>query len=147
MKVFIAGIMQGSLIEREIHDQSYRARIMAVLGRCLPEAEIISPLNTHPLSAAYEQEQARAAFLTLAEEAGQADAVICYLPSASMGTAIEMWQAYSNGRIVLTITPMKHNWVVRFLSTRVFASVDDFETFAISGELARLLKGAAPLSE
>ena len=33
-----------------------------------------------------------------------------------MGTAIEMWEAYQHGAAVVTISPMRHNWAVKFLS-------------------------------
>jgi hypothetical protein len=56
-----------------------------------------------------------------------------------MGTAIEMWQAYSSGRAVVTISPMSHNWAVRFLSHAVYADLEEFEAALASGSLAQRL--------
>ena len=84
---------------------------------------------------------AKRTLLELAEEAARADVLIAYLPEASMGTAVEMWQAYRAGKPILTISPLAENWVVRFLSTRVFPSLGAFESFVAEGELEKLLEG------
>jgi hypothetical protein len=52
-----------------------------------------------------------------------------------MGTAIEMWQAYGAGARILSISPMSENWVVKFLSERVFATMEEFADFVASGGL------------
>ena len=78
--------------------------------------------------------------LSLAAEAGQSDALIAYLPEASMGTAIEIWQAYVNRRVIFTISPLSRNWVVRFLSNRVFADLEQFAQFVASGEFKRAVE-------
>jgi hypothetical protein len=140
LKIFIAGIIQGSLVGLELHDQDYRAQIKQLLALHAPDAEIICPMDNHPDGIAYGPAEARAAFISLAEQAGQADLLICYLPEASMGTAIEMWQAYRNGRPVVAITPMAHNWAIRFLSTRIFPSLAEFEAFVASGGLEDLTR-------
>ena len=46
----------------------------------------------------------------------QFDLLIAYVPEASMGTAIEMWEAHQHARVVVTITPLSHNWVVQITS-------------------------------
>ena len=58
--------------------------------------------------------------------AATADVLVAYVPEASMGTAIEMWQAFKAGAHVFTISPLAENWVVKFLSQRVFATLDEF---------------------
>ncbi|NQT53023.1 hypothetical protein HQ576_13280, partial [bacterium] len=58
---------------------------------------------------------------------------------ASMGTAIEMWRAHGEGKLVVTLSPLDLNWVVRFLSTVLLPDVAAFEAFVRSGELARLM--------
>jgi hypothetical protein len=139
MKVFLAGIMQGSLIEASIHDQSWRQRVTDALARHVPHAQVYCHFSRHPNSIAYDLPQIRA---TLAEgnlRAAQCDVLVAYLPSASMGTAIEMYEAARGQAAVLTITPLSHNWVVRAYSDRVLASFDEFERFLESGELEGLL--------
>jgi hypothetical protein len=57
-----------------------------------------------------------------------------------MGSAIEMWRAHEEGVLVLTISPMVHNWAIRFLSDRVFETLEGFEAAAANGELTRLVE-------
>jgi hypothetical protein len=40
MRIFIAGIMQGSHAKAAIHDQDYRHRITELLEKAFPEADI-----------------------------------------------------------------------------------------------------------
>ena len=54
-----------------------------------------------------------------------------------MGTAIEMWEAHQHGAAVLTISPMKHNWTVKFLSHGLYADEAEFIAALRSGEVAR----------
>jgi hypothetical protein len=60
------------------------------------------------------------------------------VPEASMGTAIEMWQAYGAGIPVVSISPMFDNWVIKFLSARAFATLEEFAEFIASGGLLEL---------
>lgn len=139
MRVFIAGIMQGSRNDAEIQDQGYRREIVQSIRRHVHEVEVLDPFELHPDSVTYGPEQARQTFLELAALAGQVDVLVAYLPSASMGTAIEMWHAYQGGARVYTISPMADNWVVRFLSERVFSDVAAFVGFVAGGGLNEFL--------
>jgi hypothetical protein len=133
--------MQGSLVGVGIHDQGYRAAIGVAIKARFTDAEIVDPIELHPdAGLSYGPEEARRAMLELTEEAARADVLIAYLPEASMGTAVEMWQAYVAGKPILTISPLGENWVVRFLSTRVFPSLGAFESFVAEGELEKLLE-------
>jgi hypothetical protein len=134
-RVFIAGIMQGSRRGDGIADQGYRARITQVLQQHLPEVEVVDPLMLYPESIVYTPEQARHAFIDLAETAGCCDVVVAFAPEASMGTAIEMWQAYRAGARVYTISPMRANWVVAYLSEQVFDTLEEFLAFVEAGGL------------
>jgi hypothetical protein len=141
LRFFISGIMQGSRSDVDIHDQSYRVAIGAAIRAHFTEAEIIDPIELHPDAGLnYGPEEAKRVLLELAEEAARADVLIAYLPEASMGTAVEMWQAYRGGKPILTISPLAENWVVKFLSTRVFPSMGAFESFVAEGELEKLLE-------
>jgi hypothetical protein len=141
LRFFIAGIMQGSRSDRGIHDQSYRVAVGAAIKARFTEAEIIDPLELHPDGGMnYGPEEAKRTLLDMAEEAAQADVLIAYLPEASMGTAVEMWQAYQAGKPILVISPLAENWVIRFLSTRVFPCLGAFESFVAEGELEKLLE-------
>jgi nucleoside 2-deoxyribosyltransferase len=134
--------MQGSHADMSIHDQGYRQAIRVAIGACFAEAEIVDPIELHPdAGLSYGPEEAKRAMMDLAEEAARADVLIAYVPQASMGTAVEMWQAYQAGKPILTISPLAENWVVKFLSTRVFPSLEAFESFVAEGELEKLLEG------
>ena len=137
--IFVAGIIQGSLKDPTIHSQDYRERIVGLLRRTFPEAEVYCPIENYPHSLGYSDDEARATFLGLMERAGEADVLVAFVPEASMGTAIELWQAHRRGRLVVTISPMAVNWAVRFLSAVVLPDIDAFERYVRSGELARLL--------
>ncbi len=138
MRVFIAGIMQGSLPGAEVHGQDYRGVIREIILARYSEAEIIDPWELHPEGPSYDAERGKRTFLELIEEAGKADIVVAYLSQASMGTAIEMWRAYEKGVPVLTISPLAETWVVKFLSTQVFATLEEFEAFVGEGRLEGL---------
>ncbi|MEE8390634.1 MAG: hypothetical protein V3S14_07550, partial [Anaerolineae bacterium] len=136
MRVFIAGIMQGSRTGRGIDVQDYRREITQVLQHHIPEVEIVDPLALHPNSVSYGREQAKQTLLDLAALAGQVDALVAFVPLASMGTAIEMWHAYQGNVRVYTISPLADNWVVQSLSERVFPDVAAFVTFVANGGLS-----------
>ncbi len=141
MKVFIAGIMQGSRLDSLIDDQDYRHTIARVVLQRIPGAEIVDPNEIHPEGVSYGDEQAKATLLAMAGLAAQADLVVAYVPSASMGTAIEMWQAYQAGIPLVTISPMGANWVVKFLSDAVLPDLKAFADWSATGALEQLLAG------
>lgn len=129
MKVFLAGIIQGSIVEPAIHGQDWREPIKASLARYLPEAEVYCHYSAHPNSIAYGEADIRRTLADGIRRATEADLLIAYCPSASMGTAIEMYEAHRNGAWVLTISPMAANWVIRAYSDRLFESTDRFDAY------------------
>lgn len=142
-RVFIGGIMQGSRRENTIAAQDYRQIIGRSLRQHVRHVEVIDPFEQHPNSGAYDTDEARRTLTDLAQTAGQADAAVVFVPEASMGTALEMWEAYRGGKPIFAISPLIHNWVVRCLATRVFASLEEFEAFVASGDFERSLRSAA----
>jgi hypothetical protein len=126
---FIAGIIQGSNTKKILHDQDYRDKIKAILRKYFPEAKIFDPVEKHPDSVNYDYRTGESVFLGYIKLATQCDCFIAYLPQASMGTAIEMWECYKKRVPIWTISPMKENWSVKFLSTRIFGSLDEFEKY------------------
>ncbi len=135
MRFFIAGIMQGSHLGEVLHHQGYRPKLKQLLSEYFPGADIYDPLADHQNSLDYDDEQGRAVFLGHNQMCSEVDVVIAFVPEASMGTAIEMWEAYQHGKVVLTISPLAHNWVVRFCSHQVFADLDSFISTLQDGEL------------
>jgi hypothetical protein len=146
MQVFIAGIMQGSRLDHLIDDQSYRHSITRAILAHYPDAEIVDPNELHPDGVNYGDEMARETLITLAELAAEADVLVAYAPHASMGTAIEIWQAFRAGAAIVTISPLGANWVVRHLSGVVLPDLETFNTWVASGGLERLLADGQPAS-
>jgi hypothetical protein len=154
MKIFLAGIMQGSHVGIEMHPQAYRAELRRMLETHLPDAEVYDPLADHQMSLDYDFDRGRATFLHHNRMCSETDVLLAFVPQASMGSAIEMWEAWRHGRIVITISPLAHNWTVKFCSSIVYPTLAAFEAELVSGRLARRIdelraacKVALPLQE
>ena len=104
MRAFIAGIMQGSRLDDGIVDQGYRARLTRVLQTHLPGVEVVDPILLYPGSVEYTPERAKAALLDLLVHAARCDVLVAFCPEASMGTALEIWEAYRAGAHIYTIS-------------------------------------------
>jgi hypothetical protein len=139
VSIFIGGIMQGSKREMGIHNQEYRDQIAAIVLNRHPEVEIIDPLKLHPGSVSYTRERAIETFLSSLDRAAAADALVAYLPRASMGTALEIWRAYEAGKPVFVISPMHSNWMLWATATRVFPDLSAFAAFVAEGGLTPYL--------
>lgn len=126
MRIFIGGVMQASNPGKGIVDQGYRQQIAAALTARWPDVEIIDPFRLHPNSVDYDDDAARATLFAMLECAATSDLVIAYVPTASMGTALEMYVAERAGVPVITISPLTTNWVVIALSRRVFPDLPAF---------------------
>jgi nucleoside 2-deoxyribosyltransferase len=126
---FLAGIIQGSNKGKVLHNQDYRQRIKVILNRYFPEARIVDPVGVHPNSVEYNHKTGESVFHESIKQATECDCLVAYLPEASMGTAIEMWECHKKKIPVWTITSMKENWSVKFLSTQIFESLEEFECF------------------
>jgi hypothetical protein len=137
LRIFIAGIIQGSRRDNCVDDQGYRQRIAQAIRAHMPQADILDPWALHPDSPSYDHERGKQVYLSLNEEAARSDVLIAYVPQASMGTAIEIWQAYQSNARIFTISPLAENWVVKFLSNRVFATLDEFIQFVEQGEFEK----------
>jgi hypothetical protein len=139
MRVFISGVMQGSRQDKDINDQGYRRAIARIVKARHPEIEITDPHTLFPDSAEFDDDRARRVFFDLVEQAVRADVVVAFLPEASMGTALEMVRAYDAGVPVVSISPMGENWFIRFLSRRVFPTLEAFGDWVTGGGLEAIL--------
>ena len=124
-RVFICGIIQGSHKGIDVHGQDYRTRIRQIVGKFMPSAEVYCPVSLHPESPGYSDERAFRVFEESVEAARESDLLIAYLPEASMGSAIEMWEARRAGVKIVSITPLRENWVVRYASDLMLDSIED----------------------
>jgi hypothetical protein len=130
--------MQGSRKDRYIDDQGYREAIAQMIQERHPSVEIVDPNELHPNGVDYDDRLAKATLLEMADLAADADLVVAYAPVASMGTAIEMWQAFQAGAPLVTISPMDANWVVRHLSTVVVPDLQAFRSWVNDGGFDKL---------
>jgi hypothetical protein len=140
MRFFLAGIMQGSHTESRLHDQDYRAHMARLIEAHFPHAEIYDPRAKHSKSLGYDDGTGRSVFMHHNLMCREVDVLLAFVPEASMGTAIEMWEAYQHGAAVISISPLKHNWAVKFLSHALYADVQAFEAALESGEIARRIE-------
>ena len=146
MKIFIAGIMQGSIKGKGIQEQDYRSMIKKSLAINHPDAEIVDPYSLFPDSVQYDDQRSKETLFAMAAQAESADYLIAYLPEASLGTALEMIRAYDNGKTVLCISPLEKSWFIRAVSSKVFLSLDDFCTWINKTNLIDLKKNTADIA-
>lgn len=131
MKVWISGIVHGSRLDGGLHGQEYRERIHQALSARYHDVLLASP-EALETGAAEDEE---AVFFRQVGKVISADVLVAYLPEASMGAAIEMWEAWKNSRPIITISPLSATWVVRFLSSLVVPDLDSFEAKVAEGRL------------
>ena len=127
MKLFISGVMQGSIQGTGIQKQDYRHRITTIIQKYHPTVEIVDPIKLFPDSVAFGEEKAKETLVKLVDIATNADLVVAYLPEASMGSAMEMLRAYDKGKPIVTITPMQKNWFILAMSNVIVPSFEAFE--------------------
>jgi nucleoside 2-deoxyribosyltransferase len=141
MKIFFGGIIQGSKQGQDIHSQNYRDRVKSFIVSRYPDIEIFDPVENHENSIEYSDEKAYATFFKHLDIIDNCDLMIAYLPSASMGTAIEMNRAYDRNIPILSISPMTTNWVIRLLAENNFETVEAFEKFITENDIRDLFDG------
>ena len=139
MHIFIAGVMQGKRLDNQVDDQNYRLQITNALRRRWPDAQITDPWALNPGSVYYDDAQARRVFFDMTALAGTADLLIAYLPTVSMGTAMEMWQAYQSNAYIVAVTPHVHHWAIRFTADQIVPDLDSLFTMIEDGSFSRIL--------
>lgn len=137
MRAFLAGIMQGSQSEDVLHNQDYREQLKRLLEEHLPTCQVYDPLDNHRDSLSYDHQTGQEVFLHHNSLCREVDLLVAYVPEASMGTAIEMWEAYRHQKIVLTISPLVNNWVIKYCSHQIFPDVESLAADLSSGQLQK----------
>ncbi len=140
MRVFIAGIMQAERLDNQIESQGYRKRITEALQTAVPDVEIIDPFALNPNSVNYDEEQARHTFLTMTKKASAVDLLLAYLPKVSMGTAMEMWEAYRAGVYIVAVTPHIHHWAIRFTTNEILPDLDSLIEMISNGRFTHIIQ-------
>jgi hypothetical protein len=139
LQFFIAGIIQGSLPD-SAHPQEYRRRIGKMLAAAFPGSSIFDPVEEYPDSIGYDDAKAAGAFFDLMDRAGKTDVLIAFVPEASMGTAIELWNAHHAGAVVVAVSGLRLNWVIRYLSDAVVENMEELALFIENGGLRSLIE-------
>jgi hypothetical protein len=139
MRFFLAGIMQGSHLGELVHNQDYRTELKGLLQAAFAEADVYDPWADHQDSLGYDSATGREVFLKHNQMCTEVDVVIAFVPSASMGTAIEIWEAHRHGRLVISISPLIHNWAIKFCSDRIYADLESFVDHLHEGKIKALI--------
>ena len=163
---FLSGVMGGSgaaksntgnLAGVAVVPQDYRALMRDAILAADPSATIIDPAKvltdtapslhprgTDPKDYWRHDESVRQAFTECVELAASTDICVSYLPSASMGSAVELHAARAAAKLILVIAPgpMQGNWVVRSYADRVFEDVAELQAWLTE----RLIPDAANAS-
>ena len=140
MRVFLAGIMQGSLRDLKLHSQDYRAHFRELLEANIPGVDVFDPFEGHTDSIRYTEAVGKKVFFGHNYLCREMDVILAFVPEASMGTAIEMWEGNQSGAVVVTVSPLNRNWAVRFLSDRIYATPEELEKDVRSGEFQRFVE-------
>lgn len=143
LRVFLAGVMQANRQDTLMESQDYRLTLSDALRRHIPDVQFIDPWADHPNSLAYDDEQARHTFVTMTAKASEADLLIAYLPLPSMGTAMEMWQAYQGNTYIIAITPYVHHWAIRFTANDVLPDLESLLDWLENGRFLQEIVPAA----
>lgn len=139
MKYFISGVMQGSstgeTTKKTLNDQNYREIIKSILQKYDENCYIYDPYDK-PKEYLEEKEHlfndskfVTELFEEILSNLNECDVIVCYLPQASMGSSIELWEAYKSKKKIYVITQMSQNWVTRICATKIFESIEEFEKF------------------
>ena len=141
-RYFISGVMLGSKhrlekAEADLVPQNYRQQIADVIRKEDPGALIVDPLDAVKSRAEsmgitiddinLSDEAVRDAFTEVVEMVKDCDVIVSNLPEASMGSAVELWEARKAKLKILTISPMKDNWTIRSVTDHNFVDLVDFE--------------------
>jgi hypothetical protein len=139
MKIFISGVMQGSIKGKGIQGQGYRQVISDAIRILHPNAEVYDPFSAFPNSVEFDDQKAKETLFAMAKEAASSDIVIAYLPEASMGTALEMIRAYDNDKVIISISSLEKNWFICAVSEKIFVSLDEFCDWVQQTNLSELV--------
>lgn len=140
MKVFIGGIMQGQRQDDQIDSQTYRVQITQAFQKHASDIGIIDPWALNPDSVNFDADKARNTFITMTRKVQESDLMIAYLPGMSMGTAMEMWEAYNAGIYIVAVTPYIHHWAIRFTANEILPDLETLLADIENGRLPHLIR-------
>jgi len=136
---YLSGVMQGSLKDNSRVSQEYRQILKDLILRSYPDAKILCPAELFPDAPTQDEVLAKSIVPQCAEIASSTDVLVAFLPEASMGTAVELWEAYKSSRINIVISPMRHNLMLKAVSDVIVPSIEEFGKFISDGNFTKLL--------
>lgn len=157
-RVFIAGTMQGASNGLDLADQSYREAIRDLVKQRWPKAECFDPSEPvreltkslasdpdllerfHAMLSGQrvdldglpeEVQRFRSTFRDMTARARDCDLLIAYLPGTtpSMGTAMEMYQAFLASVPVVAVTEMRMNLSIISTANWVLSGLDELQSW------------------
>ena len=126
----------GAKLPEKLEDlapQDYRRAIADVIRQSDPEAIILDPMEVVKERAASlgksleTLENVQETFTEVVELVKDCDVIVSNLPVASMGSAVELWEAHKAKLRIFTISPMKDNWTIRSVTHHNFTDLADFK--------------------
>jgi hypothetical protein len=141
MKFYLAGVMRGSETDSKTFvNQNYRSTLKKLIEEYFPNSEIYDPLGQCDIKKSNSNtfQESRKVYFEEAAEVKNCDVLIAFLPEASMGVAIEMWQAYFHNVYIITISKMIENWTIKFLSDLVVGDLYQFDFLLNDGTIQSL---------
>ena len=136
IKIYISGILRGSR-ENEFYPQCYRKRIVDIIQKSWESAVVHCPNIKGAVSDTETLKDTAKEFEQQLSMLKKSNIVVAYIPEASMGCAIEVYNASMRGKYVVTITPMKSNRMIRMFSHEIYDSVDSFEQACLVGKFKK----------
>jgi hypothetical protein len=141
MKIFLAGVIQGDRADGSLHEQDYRTVLSDIVKATHPNAEFIDPHRENPDRLGWNRQRQADMFFEYAAKAAACDAMIAWLPTASMGTAVEMYTAHTARVPIVAVTPLIGTWAIFAMATCCLPDIAAFAEFVKAGRFAALLPG------
>eukprot|EP00933_Yihiella_yeosuensis_P007749 TRINITY_DN112910_c0_g1_i1.p1 TRINITY_DN112910_c0_g1~~TRINITY_DN112910_c0_g1_i1.p1 ORF type:complete len:141 (-),score=26.07 TRINITY_DN112910_c0_g1_i1:62-484(-) len=120
-----------------VKPQDYRKEIADLIKQIDRGAEIVEPwdhvaevaqINGTSLEGLHSDDKmVRTVFTSVVDLVKGCDVIISFLPEASMGSAIELWEAQKAGVLILTVSPMTTNWAIRSVTDHNFLDLEDLK--------------------
>lgn len=139
LSFYLSGTMQGSKKDTSITEQDYRQILREIILKTYPSSEIICPRDLFQNVSPNDTETIKLIIPKCVEVSRNCDIVIAYLPEASMGSAVELWEAHKNSKTVLVITTMRHNAMILSIADKIFNDFSDLDTFLQNTEVESLV--------
>lgn len=130
MQIYLGGAIQGSNKDISIVDQDYRAIIKEFFINLEPNLKVYCPFDDGgKISDTDSDEYVKELMLRFLENVKKSDIFIGIFPTASNGTAIELYEAWNSNIPAFVISPLAKNIALRSFATKIFPDINDFKLF------------------